>query len=82
MPPDWQVTHLCAQGSAGSRAQAEGREGRRVRTAYPSRPAQGTVPLLREGKGTTHSQMCNPVTFGLTLSTNVPGYICSYLGIL
>lgn len=78
MPPDWQVTHLCAQGSAGSRAQAEGREGRRVRTAYPSRPAQGTVPLLREGKGT----LCNPVTFGLTLSTNVPGYICSYLGIL
>lgn len=48
MPRAWQVTHLCVQDSVGSQAQAEGREGRRVFTVYPSGPAQGTVSTLRK----------------------------------
>lgn len=48
MPPAWPVAHLCAQDSVGSQAQAEGREGRRVFTACPSCPAQGTVSTQRK----------------------------------
>lgn len=48
MPSAWQVAHLCVQDSVGSQAQAEGREGRRVFTAYPSCPALGTVSTLRK----------------------------------